>query len=107
MRASACCATRYSLPFGSISAMREPPRTPRAISALDRATKLAFKDEKETGKSVAWLTDALYQLGSIRNVAYDLKGAKDAWLLWLARSPKPGAQLKEVQLLMQTTLKDL
>ncbi|MDQ3339726.1 MAG: tetratricopeptide repeat protein [Myxococcota bacterium] len=78
-----------------------------AMSALERATRLAGDAEKKSGHAPPWFDEALYNLGDIRRAQYDLRGAKEAWQKWLGRNPKSSAKRKEVEQMMATSLKDL
>jgi tetratricopeptide (TPR) repeat protein len=76
-----------------------------ASSNLAAAVKLANDDEKATGKKPDWLTDALYDLGSIYLALHNDNGARDAWNRYLDLKPKNAAQVNEVKYKMQTELR--
>ena len=84
--------------YSEVNAPRE------AIAAYANATRLGLDDEKAGGK-VPWLTEALYKLGRINMDSGKEKAAKAAWEKFVARNPKPGAQLDEVRRELATTLK--
>ncbi|HEX3476377.1 MAG TPA: tetratricopeptide repeat protein, partial [Kofleriaceae bacterium] len=82
---------------------RDANHGPAAILALTSAIRLAGDAEK-TGKTVAWLTDALYLLGRVNLDLRNEPAARDAWQLYVARHPPASAQLTEVKQLLATTL---
>ena len=76
-----------------------------AAGALGNATRLAAEAEKKTGKPVPWLTDALYLLGRVQLDLHNEPAARDAWQVYVGRSPAPSAQLTEVKQLLATSLR--
>jgi predicted Zn finger-like uncharacterized protein len=68
-----------------------------AASALERATALATKDERDDGVTVPWLTDALWLLGTVQQVLHNDGATIRAWEAYLARTPKNQAQAEEVR----------
>ncbi|HEY0993705.1 MAG TPA: hypothetical protein VGD80_41910, partial [Kofleriaceae bacterium] len=76
-----------------------------AAAAVGNATHLAAETEKQTGKTVPWLTEALYLQGRVNLDLHNDAAARDAWLLYVARNPRPSAQLTEVKRLLGTTLR--
>jgi len=75
----------------------EIDRAGAAATALERATSLATKDERERGTTVAWLTDALWLLGSVQQVLRNDGATRNAWEAYLARNPSNKAQADEVR----------
>jgi tetratricopeptide (TPR) repeat protein len=75
-----------------------------ALTALTNATRLAMAQEELTGATVPWLTEALYKLGRVYMDAGKERLAKVAWQRYVARNPRPGAQLTEVRRELATTL---
>jgi tetratricopeptide (TPR) repeat protein len=76
-----------------------------AAAALTSATRLAAEAEKKTGRPIAWLTDALYLLGRVQLDLHNEAAARDAWQLYVGRSPQPSAQLTEVKQMLATSLR--
>ena len=66
-------------------------------SALAAATRLALESEKQTGKPVSWLTEALHRLGRAYLDLNNNAGAKDAFNLYIGRNPPPGPQRSEAE----------
>ncbi|MBK9035166.1 MAG: tetratricopeptide repeat protein [Myxococcales bacterium] len=75
----------------------EANRAGPAASALDRATALATKDERDHGTTVPWLTDALWLLGTVQQVLRNDGATIRAWEAYLARAPSNPAQAEEVR----------
>ncbi|MEZ4398873.1 MAG: tetratricopeptide repeat protein [Kofleriaceae bacterium] len=73
-----------------------------AASALERATAMATKDERDTGATVPWLTDALWMLGTVQQVRRDDRAAVRAWSAYLDRKPTNQAQADEVRRFLLT-----
>jgi tetratricopeptide (TPR) repeat protein len=76
-----------------------------AAAAVGNATRLALEAEKLTGKTVPWLTEALYLQGRVNLDLRNDAVARDAWLLYVSRNPPRSAQLTEVKRLLGTTLR--
>ena len=76
-----------------------------AAGALGNATRIAAESEKKTGMPVVWLTDALYLLGRVQLDLHNEAAARDAWLVYVGRTPPPSAQLTEVKQLLATSLR--
>jgi tetratricopeptide (TPR) repeat protein len=76
-----------------------------AAAALGSATRLASESEKKSGKPVVWLTDALYLLGRVQLDLHNEAAARDAWSIYVGRTPTPSAQLTEVKQLLATSLR--
>jgi tetratricopeptide (TPR) repeat protein len=66
-------------------------------SALAAATRLALDSEKQTGKPISWLTEALHRLGRAYLDLNNNAGAKDAFNLYIGRNPPPGPQRSEAE----------
>ena len=75
----------------------EANRAGPAASALDRATALATKDERDRGTTVPWLTDALWLLGTVQQVMRNDGATVRAWQAYLDRAPDNQAQAEEVR----------
>ena len=75
----------------------EIDRAGAAASALERATALATKDERERGVTVPWLTDALWLLGTVQQVLRNDRATLVAWEAYLRRNPSNKAQADEVR----------
>jgi tetratricopeptide (TPR) repeat protein len=84
---------------------RDTNQGPKAAGALDEATRAAAESEKRTGTPVPWLTDALYLRGRVHFDLHDEAGARDAWIMYVARNPPGSARLAEVKLLLATSLR--
>jgi len=68
-----------------------------AAGALATATRVALESEKQTGKAVPWLTEALHRLGRAYLDTNNNAGARDAFNLYIGRSPPPGPQRAEAE----------
>ena len=78
----------------------------QAAAALAAATRIATEQEKKDGKTVPWLTDALFLEGRVNaDGLHNEVGAKRAWEQYVVRNPAPGAQLDEVKRRLATDLK--
>ncbi len=75
----------------------EADRAGAAASALERATALATKDERDGGVTVPWLTEALWLLGTVQQVQRNDGATIRAWEAYLARKPPSSAQTEEVR----------
>ena len=84
---------------------RDANRGPRAAAALGEATRLAAEAEQRTGTPIPWLTDALYLQGRVNFDLHHESGARDAWIMYVARNPPASAQLTEVKQLLATSLR--
>ncbi|HEY4238429.1 MAG TPA: tetratricopeptide repeat protein [Kofleriaceae bacterium] len=84
---------------------RDQNQLPQASGALGQATRLGLDEEKATGKTVPWLTEALYALGRVDFDQHDELGARAAWEKYVGRSPPPSAQLSEVKRMLATQLR--
>ncbi|MCE9577825.1 MAG: tetratricopeptide repeat protein [Deltaproteobacteria bacterium] len=69
----------------------------QAVAALNSATALGQADEKATGVTVPWLTEAFFRLGDIEDSRNNLAPAARAWRVYLARNPNNRAQVNEVR----------
>ncbi|HEX8113319.1 MAG TPA: tetratricopeptide repeat protein, partial [Kofleriaceae bacterium] len=78
---------------------------PAAILMLTDAIRLAGEAETKTGKTVPWLTDALYLQGRVNFDLHNEAAARAAWQLYLARKPPASAQRSEVEQLLATRLR--
>jgi tetratricopeptide (TPR) repeat protein len=76
-----------------------------AAAAVGNATRLAVEAEKHSGKSVPWLTEALYLQGRVNFDLHNDAVAREAWMLYVARNPPGSAQLTEVKRLLGTSLR--
>jgi len=83
--------------YGEVNATRD------AIAAYGNATRLGLAAE-QAGAKLPWLTEALYKLGRIYMDSGNEQAAKAAWVKFVRRNPKPGAQLDEVRRELETTL---
>jgi uncharacterized protein HemY len=70
-----------------------------AASAFERATALGTKEERDTGVTVPWLTQALYRLGRVYEVEGNRAGSCRAWMEFLRRNPTDRVQANEVRTL--------
>ena len=68
-----------------------------AAGALATATRLALASEKQTGKPVPWLTEALHRLGRAYLDTNNNAGARDAFNLYIGRNPPAGPQRSEAE----------
>ena len=68
-----------------------------AAQALGRATELGLAEERRTGKTVPWLTDAYWLLGDVERVRGSDSGQRRAWERYLERGPTDKAQADEVR----------
>ncbi len=75
-----------------------------AADALGTATRLGIAEEK-SGNELPWMRDALYRLGDIQKGLNNYDAAREAWILWLGRSPAPGVKVDNVRRELATTLK--
>jgi tetratricopeptide (TPR) repeat protein len=76
-----------------------------AAAAVGNATRLGLEAEKQTGKTVPWLTEALYLQGRVNLDLRNDAVAREAWVLYVARNPPASAQLTEVKRLLGTSLR--
>jgi tetratricopeptide (TPR) repeat protein len=77
----------------------------QAAVALEAASRIAIELEKQSGKQVPWLTDALLKLGRVHKDLNNLRGAREAWERYVGRNPPPSVQLDEVRRALATSLK--
>ena len=67
-----------------------------AASALTRATRLGVQQERDTGETVPWLTDAYWMLGDVERLRSRSEQCR-AWLAYLERAPTNKVQADEVR----------
>jgi tetratricopeptide (TPR) repeat protein len=84
--------------YNEVNAPRE------AVTAFAAAAQLGLEEEKRTGATLPWLTEALYKLGRIHMDAGNEAAAKAAWEKYVARRPRAGVQLDEVRRELATIL---
>ncbi|HEV7559028.1 MAG TPA: tetratricopeptide repeat protein, partial [Kofleriaceae bacterium] len=76
-----------------------------AARNLALATRLGNQEETDTGKTIEWLTEALYQYGSIALALHKPEIAREAYKQYIGRHPKNAAQLREVTYKLATELR--
>ena len=75
----------------------ETNRGALGAGALAVATRLALESEKQTGKPIPWVTDALHRLGRAYLDTNNTAGARDAFNLYVGRNPPSGPQRAEAE----------
>jgi tetratricopeptide (TPR) repeat protein len=85
---------------------RDANQGPRAADAVADATRMAEESEKRAGRTIGWLSDALYLQGRINFDLHSEARARDAWMKYVARNPPASARLTEVQQLLATSLRE-
>ncbi len=76
------------------------------VTALTTATRLAEEQEKQSGKTVEWLTDDYAVLGqAYRNALHNDCAAKHPLEQHLARNPPDSARTQEIRAALATSLK--
>ena len=80
-----------------------------AQNAYALAVRLGTQEEKASGATVVWLTEALYMLGRTAFDNTNESAAKSAWEKWVVRPGlnRTGAKYQEVQRLLATSLKSI
>jgi len=67
---------------------------------------MALEDEKKTGATIAWLTDALFNYGDVSYKLHDEASARAAWEKYVKRVDVPsGARLEETKRHLLTDLR--
>ncbi|MEO8844878.1 MAG: tetratricopeptide repeat protein [Kofleriaceae bacterium] len=91
--------------YWELAQLYQEANSPKQESALREATSLALAQETKTGTSIAWLSEAYYNLGQTEYGLHNFPAAKAAFEKFIGRNPPPGAQLSEARRMLNGELR--